>query len=110
MTDTGRFTAKQVDVLQNILKGAENGDFIDTDQLLERLSYETSKRSLQFTIRFLVNRGLVEKKPREIRRGRLRAVYALTADAMRSFDTSTGEFDVVVEGMDYLEPDIEGLL
>lgn len=110
MTDTLRFTAKQVDVMQCILKGADNGDFIDTDQLLERLSYETSKKSLQFTIRFLVNRGLVEKKPREIRRGRLRAVYALTPEALRSFDTSTGEFDVVMEGFEDLEPDTDGLL
>lgn len=110
MTDNGRFTAKQVDVLENILKGAENGDFIDTDQLLDRLSYETSKKSLQFTIRFLVNRGLVEKKNREIRRGRLRAVYALTPDALRSFDTGTGSFDVVMEGFEDLDPDIDGML
>lgn len=110
MTDNKRFTAKQVDVLENILKGDGSGGFIDTDQLLERLSYETTKKSLQFSIRFLVNRGLVEKKGREIRRGRLRAVYTLTPDALRSFDTSTGSFDIVMEGFDDLDTDIDGLL
>lgn len=109
-TDTGRFTAKQVDILECILKGADNGDFIDTDQLLEKVSYNVSKGSLQFSIRFLVKRGLVEKKPREIRRGRKRAVYALTPDALRSFDTSTGSFDVVMEGFDDLDKDFDDLL
>lgn len=109
MTDSKRFTAKQVDVLETILKGADNGDFIDTDQLLEKISYETTKNSLQFTIRFLVNRGLVEKLPAVIRRGRRRRVYCLTPDALRSFDTGTGSFDIVMEGFEDLEPDLDDL-
>tara|TARA_R110000851_G_scaffold59347_11_gene137435 strand:- start:22569 stop:22886 length:318 start_codon:yes stop_codon:yes gene_type:complete len=103
MTDSGRFTAKQVDILESILKGSDDGGFVDTDELMEMLSYNVSKGSLQFSIRFLVKRGLVEKKPREIRRGRRRAVYALTVEALRSFDTSTGSFDVVEEGLEGLE-------
>ena len=110
MADNKRFTRKQVDVLECVLKGAENGDFIDTDQLIEKLSYNVSKGSIQFTIRFLVKRGLIEKKPRQVRRGRLRAIYALTPEALRSFDTSTGSFDVVMEGFEDLDPDVDGLV
>lgn len=99
-TDTGHLTLKQVNILETIMKGDGSGGFIDLDQLLERISYETTKQSMQFSIRALIRRGLVEKKPRELRRGRKRVVYSLTPQAMSRFDSRTGEFDVIMEGFD----------
>lgn len=52
---------------------------------------------------------LVEKLPAVIRRGRRRRVYCLTPDALRSFDTGTGSFDIVMEGFEDLEPDLDDL-
>lgn len=98
-SDSGRFTLKQIDVLETIMKGDDDGGFIDMDQLLDRVSYETTKPSMQFTIRALVARGLVEKKPRQIRRGRLRAIFCLTPQALKSFDAKTSQFDIVEEGL-----------
>jgi len=101
-TDRGYFTRKQVVILETIMRGSGDGDFIDLDQMLEKLPYETSKQSLQFSLRFLIQRGLVEKKPYEIRRGRRRAIFDLTASALKSFDTGTQQFDVIEEGWDDL--------
>jgi len=100
MTDTLRFTAKQIDVLEKILKGADNGDFLDTDQLIEKISYNPTKNAFQFTLRYLVKRGLIEKAGLRQRDGRKRMTYTLTPQALRSFDVNTGSFDVVVEGFD----------
>lgn len=100
--DTGHLTRKQINILETIMKGAENGDFIDMDQLLEKVSYETSKQSMQCSIRVLERRGLVERKPLELRRGRMRAVFALTPQALQRFDGVTGEFDVIIEGLEEL--------
>lgn len=78
MRHTERITNKQFDILSCVRKGKPDGSFLDMDELLEGVTYETSTQSMQFSIRFLVNRGLVEKKPKEVRRGRSRAIYALT--------------------------------
>lgn len=98
--DTGYLTHKQLDILRTIMKGAENGDLIDMDQLLEKISYKTSKQSMQCSIRVLESRGLIERKPLELRRGRMRAVFALTPQTQKRFDSVTREFDVIVEGFE----------
>jgi predicted transcriptional regulator len=100
MTDTLRFTSKQIDVLEKILKGADNGDFLDTNQLMEKISYTPTKRAFQFTLRYLIQRGLIEKAGLRERDGRKRMTYTLTPQALRSFDINTGSFDVVMEGFD----------
>jgi len=73
-----RLTRKQQEVLQVICKGAEGGEDIDLDQLLEKISYETSKASMQFTIRSLIKREMIQKLPKELRRGRKRVLYSAT--------------------------------
>lgn len=71
-------TAKQVELLNVIARGNGPKEPADLDEILDRIRYETTKQSLQFSIRALVNRGLIEKKGVEKRRGRQRQVIGAT--------------------------------
>lgn len=78
-------TDKQYKILVVICEGNKdlNGKFespVDLDQLLERIAYDTTKESMQFSIRALMRRGLITKD-KERRRGALRAVYYPTREA-----------------------------
>lgn len=82
-----RMTTKQVVLMTCLADKNADGSFIDLDQLLSRLrdefKWDTTKPSIQFSIRRLIAEGVVEKKPREKRRNRQRAVLALTELGMR---------------------------
>lgn len=52
-------------------------DWIDIDQLIERLPYDVTKQALQFSLRFLIKRGLIIKAGREKRRGASRITYKI---------------------------------
>lgn len=71
-------TCVQIELLQVIGNANHDGTLIDMDQLLEKISYKTSKQSMQFSLRALVNKGLIEKKPRTKRRGQSRLIIDLT--------------------------------
>ena len=73
-----RITTKQMMILVTIRRGNTDGNLIDLDQLLERVQYEVTKSSMQFSIRALIKRGLVIKRGTEIRRGKSRMTYQLT--------------------------------
>jgi len=111
-TDTMHLTRKQINILEVILKGADNGDFIDLDEMMERLSYTASKQSIQLSVRILARRGLIDRKGTELRRGRNRAVLALTPQALKRFDSGTGEFDIILEGFEEFEDvdDVDDLI
>lgn len=75
-------TDKQYRILTVIVTGngrddAGDVDPVDMTELLDRLSYRTSKDSMQFSIRALVKHGLVEKAYLK-RRGATRAVFKPT--------------------------------
>lgn len=70
---------KQWKIMDVIIQANRDGSWVDLDQLLERLDYKPSKQSMQFSIRALIGRGLIEKRPAELRRGAKRRVYAPTA-------------------------------
>lgn len=79
-------TPYQLEILTHV-RGASEDESLDFDQLLERLSWRPSKESAQFTIRATITKGLLEKKPDlELRRGRKRVCYRLTAEGVRVFD------------------------
>lgn len=82
-----RMTTKQVILMTCLADKNPDGSFLDLDQLLDKLRdsyrWETTKPSLQFSIRALVEEEIIEKLPREKRRGRQRAVLALTDLGMR---------------------------
>lgn len=77
-----RMTSKQVILMTCLADKNPDGSELDLDQLLNKLrdvyAWDTTKPSLQFSIRRLVAEGVVEKLVREKRRKRQRAVLALT--------------------------------
>ncbi|EGD9662755.1 TPA: hypothetical protein HHA78_004048 [Escherichia coli] len=54
-------TDKQKDIIKTLNLGYERGHLLDLDELLEVLPYKTTKQSVQFSIRALIKKGLVEK-------------------------------------------------
>ncbi|MEQ4626812.1 MULTISPECIES: hypothetical protein [Providencia] len=55
------FTEKQKMIIRVIWIGHERGNPVDMDELLEMLPYKTTKQSMQFSIRALINKGIVVK-------------------------------------------------
>lgn len=78
-----RVTKKQYLLINVIGTTNDDGDFLDIDQILDKLPYETSKQSLQFSIRALVKNGFAEKRGLEERRGQSRIVISLTKEGYR---------------------------
>lgn len=100
-SNTFNLTKKQIYILFTLVKGNDDGSFLDIDQLLENLPYETTKESIQFSIRALVKHGLIEKKPTETRRGRKRRPLAPT---LVGFNAMNGRSDATIltpAGFDY---------
>lgn len=82
-----RISEKQRHILKAIVKGnrSEEGEvlsWLDMDQLLEKIPYETSKDSMQFSLRHLIKRGYVVNGVPEIRRERKRRVLMPTEAAV----------------------------
>lgn len=77
---------KQIQVMKVILKGnrARDGTWspVDLEELLERIPYETTKASMQFTIRYLIAKGYITKG-HEKRRSYSRTIYIQTEQASR---------------------------
>lgn len=65
---------------------ATSGKLVDFDQLLTQLSWAPSKESAQFTIRAVIQKGFMEKRPIETRRGRNRVCYQITHSGMLILD------------------------
>lgn len=76
------FTGHQYEVLRIVIAGNSVPDstlqLADLDEILERTTRTTSKQSMQFTIRALVQAGMIEKAGRVTRRGRLRVTFNAT--------------------------------
>lgn len=72
-------TSKQRHIMLTLQRGSEDGDWMDLDELLVSLPYRTTKQSLQFSIRALIERGMVEKKGLAKRRGRQRRLLGPSA-------------------------------
>jgi predicted transcriptional regulator len=83
--ETFHLTSKQAGIIAVMFKLNEDGSFLDIDQLLDRLPYETTKQSLQFSLRALVKHGLAEKKGGEVRRGRRRVIWGPTALGLKVY-------------------------
>ena len=82
MTDTRNLTNKQYRIMAVLCSGNgkdENGNIIpcDIDELIDRLTYDTTKNSMQFSIRALERRNLITRDY-EHRRGRNRVVLHVT--------------------------------
>lgn len=90
MTDPGRLTVYQAELLETVGKGdpvGQPGDPIDFDQLLDSLSWNPTKASAHFSIRALVRRNLLLKLPElRLRRGRMRVCFQLTDAGKAALD------------------------
>ncbi|MET2951326.1 hypothetical protein ABXV18_24900 [Vibrio owensii] len=88
-----QLTRKQREILQIIVNGNVNDEErycdVDLDQVLERISYKTSKESLQFSIRSLIKKDMVEKGGTECRRGKSRQTYKPTELSLKIFKPGT---------------------
>lgn len=82
-----RVTKKQIALITTIGAANDDGGFLDIDQILEKLSYVTTKQSLQFSLRALIKNGYVEKRGLETRRGQGRIVISLTKEGYRMMQT-----------------------
>lgn len=76
-------TAKQIEILGIVIAGngkADGGRLIpcDLDQIIERLSYKPTKDAIQFSIRNLITKGVIQKAGTEKRRDRRRVLIAPT--------------------------------
>lgn len=104
-----RLTFKQTHLLTIIAKGNKEDGTIDLDEILESLQYETSKQSLQFSIRALVVHQFIEKKGLQKRRGRMRQVIEATELGKKMIGAATApvstpayietEEEIVIEGL-----------
>lgn len=103
MSDNGRFTKKQLEILETVIKG-DGGDFIDIDTMLGVLSYAPSKTALQYSMRFLEKRGYIERDYK-IRNSRKRVIYKPTLLAHKIFNAGGGQMDVVIESFDEEHPE-----
>jgi DNA-binding MarR family transcriptional regulator len=89
-------TKKQWQILSVLCTGNGKdaaGQFIpaDIDELLERLTYETSKQSMQFSIRALVKSGFITKDY-EKRRGARRVILTPTKHARQMMGYNTASY------------------
>ncbi len=71
-------TDKQANVLDVIIKANTGGSFCDLDEVIQRVFYATNKPSIQFIIRNLIGKGLIEKKATQKRRSRRRIILSAT--------------------------------
>jgi hypothetical protein len=93
ISETRNLTDKQYRILSVVVHGNgkdEEGKFIpcDIDELLERLTYETTKQSMQFSIRALEARRLVSREY-EKRRGARRMLLVPTIKAKQLMSVGT---------------------
>jgi len=84
-----KLSQKQLHLLMAVGAGNPDGSLLDMDQLLEVLAYRTTKQSIQFSIRALIAKGLMEKRGRVCRRGRVRVTFGLTGEG-RMYVTPAG--------------------
>lgn len=54
-------TEKQKSILRCVWIGHERGALIDLDELLSLLPYRTTKASIQFSIRILIKKGVLQR-------------------------------------------------
>lgn len=70
-------TTKQSQIVAVVYQKNTDGTLIDLDQLLDRLPYETTKQSIHFSLRPLIERGFLKKAGHEKRRNRSRLLLDL---------------------------------
>lgn len=78
-----QLTRKQFTILDIVVQGNEAGAnpldrFVDLDQVIERIPYDTTKAAIQFSIRSMVESKFIEKHAKQKRRGANRILFSAT--------------------------------
>ena len=103
-------TVKQISILRVVAAGNPDGSRVDLDELLDRISYETTKASIQFSIRSLIKGGMIVKEM-DRRRGRQHVTYVPTELAGRILGKQPSRSAMVVdEQTDTFLSELESLL
>lgn len=87
-------TTKQENVLTVIVRGNSDGSFCDLDEIIQKVYYKTTKPSIQFIIRNLIHKGLIQKQETEKRRSRRRIILSATESGYKTVSrkrTSTSD-------------------
>ena len=71
-------SAKQLGVLLVVMDGHNSGELADLDQIIEKQTYDTNKPSIQFIVRNLITKGLIEKTGTEVRNQRRKVLFDVT--------------------------------
>lgn len=72
-------------LLDTIAKRNDDGSPRDLDQIIATAGYDVSKQAIQFTLRSMIEKGVIEKIGREIRRDRKRAIYRATEYGLKCY-------------------------
>lgn len=100
-----RLTIKQTQIMTVVLAGNDNEEGVtiswcDMQELIERLPYTVTRDALQFSLRYLEKKGLLDRKhSAELRRHRRRTLYVptnLAFDMFRGSSAKEKRFDSVV--------------
>ena len=78
-----QLTRKQFSILDIIVTGNPQGvtdtdKLVSLDEILERIPYATSKASMQFSIRSMIDSGYIQKLEKQKRDGRSRTLFSAT--------------------------------
>ncbi len=74
-----KMSVKQRQIMEVLCAGNTNADghiinWCDMDQLIQRVPYTVSKDAMNFSVRYLIQKGLAVKGKKEVRRGRRRTI------------------------------------
>lgn len=107
-----KLTVKQKEILSLVIEANADGTPLDIDQLIERTSYKPTKAAMCFSIRYLAEKGALEKAGLEKRRGRSRILITPTplgVDAARGVIPLYSTSYVMSESDAALLSDIEAI-
>jgi hypothetical protein len=86
MTRLRGVTAYQMEILTAVQRCAGEGFDMDLDQLVDTLSWQPTKQSLQFSIRALIAKRMLTKTGFQVRRGRKRVCFRLDSEGLAVLD------------------------
>lgn len=71
---------KEYKCLLEIVKGNDDGSYLDKGQLSDRINHSATLDALVFTLRHMIKKGFIQKEPEMIlRNGRYKTVFSPTS-------------------------------
>ena len=98
-------TKNQLELLHFVIDCEAGGAMADLDQIIDKMSWEPTKESIQFTIRAMVGKSFIEKSGLQSRRGRNRVCFKVSIKGKQVLDPR-GLLPEATEGL--LKPFVPG--